>query len=471
MPSAIMSHSPPQPPDDWPLFTANYHLPSWCEPIPIDENCCKVHPTPSDASHVVKRQKQTAPCAPPSSPQLQQSQNFDDMAVIQLALQDPKLCDAAAVLLRSRKMLGTASEQEEMAQPRAAHKACYKTSEDAMSLVDTTTRSMLKPKLPIPPPPPQTNDEFAASYDSVSSPSLSSCSSTKSEDKGRFPKEITVLEEDFEDFKLSPCLGPRRPSQPTTALSKPHYKYRATIGGSKRKIASQSQPSLQDHFNRMLSSRNYSTKAHSSLECGYHAPPTPLQRASYGTQVLKAVQTSNPKLLKELLNCGLSRDPCNAFGDSVINMVCKRGDSDLFRVLVESGSLVRVADNFGRTPLHHAAWASGPPCFDTIEAILDQDVNLLRVTDKWGRTPLQYVAKNEWPSWTNFLDRKKEVYWPLLGTPQRDDIPVVQRCGSRHMNSIPDPDDALSVEEATRIAAGRATGTSVRQCTMSSRAA
>ena len=110
----------------------------------------------------------------------------------------------------------------------------------------------------------------------------------------------------------------------------------------------------------MIKARGYCTRNFCSLEGGYYCKPTPLQKASYGLRVVQAVRASNEALLGKLLRCGLSPNPCNDFGESIVHMACRRGDSKLLRVLVQAGCCLQVTDDFGRTPLHDACWASKP---------------------------------------------------------------------------------------------------------------
>ena len=119
--------------------------------------------------------------------------------------------------------------------------------------------------------------------------------------------------------------------------------------------------------------------------------------------------------LSSLLRAGLSPDPRNAHGDSVLGMVCRRGDVRVFQALLKAGASVGIADAFGRTPLHHAAWAGETTSFEIVGMVLGLDPGLLYVTDRHGKTPLQYVPRSEWERWATFLESRKDEYWPKGG--------------------------------------------------------
>jgi hypothetical protein len=96
-------------------------------------------------------------------------------------------------------------------------------------------------------------------------------------------------------------------------------------------------------YDNLLRSRGYSAKNFYSLEL-YYCSPTPLQKASYGNELVRAVRESDADLLKRILTCGLSPNPCNAFGESLVHTVCRRGDFKLLKVMVEAGCSFQVSD-------------------------------------------------------------------------------------------------------------------------------
>jgi hypothetical protein len=213
--------------------------------------------------------------------------------------------------------------------------------------------------------------------------------------------------------------------------------------------------SPQTFLDRLLKSRGYSTNNFCSLDGGYYCQPTALQKASYGLRVIEAVRTSDPKLLKTILDCGLSPNPCNQFGESVVHMVCRRGDLKLLRTLVNAGCSLQVTDDFGRTCLHDACWTA-EPAFDCVELILNHDARLLHIVDCRGSSPLSYVKREHWKEWIEFFKCKADMYWPVRDVSKEGEQPPPTLVGvAPHSGPIADPKNAIPVELATLIASGK----------------
>ena len=191
-----------------------------------------------------------------------------------------------------------------------------------------------------------------------------------------------------------------------------------------RYLTSENNPELdqispQKYLNALLISRGHKVEKISYTECkGLCNCPSSLQKASYGVSVLSAAQRSDSSLLLDLLyETGLSPNPCNAHGDSLLNIICKHADVSCFCVLTKCGTTVKVVDGSGRTPLHYNCWAARPS-FDLTEKILDQYSGLVRIRDKFGKTPLEYITNSSsWVKWTEFFDRVVDKYWP-----EKDDL-------------------------------------------------
>lgn len=202
-----------------------------------------------------------------------------------------------------------------------------------------------------------------------------------------------------------------------------------------------------------------------SEEAGYDAVPSPLQLASFGTEVVKAVHTSDPKRLGELLSTGLSPNPCNQFRDSIVDLVCKRANEEIFQCLLEQGSELRVCDGFGRTPLHHCCWASEFSS-EIAGAILQRDLLQLFIEDKRGQTPLEYVRPNLADAWIEFLEEHVNEFFPIGGS-----IPVVRNMKEqRPEGSIPDPPNSLPVSLAGAVSSGKVTLQELREMDADTRA-
>ena len=192
-----------------------------------------------------------------------------------------------------------------------------------------------------------------------------------------------------------------------------------------------------------------------SLHGGYHCRPSPLQVASHGTELVKAVRRSEADKLDKLLRCGLSPNPCNSFGESIVHMVCRRGDHKLLQVLLNHGSSLQVTDDFGRTPLHDACWTA-EPFFELVEMVLQHDRRLINITDCRGSLPLAYVSKKHWESWIEFLDNKKDVFWPVRDASKEGEEASPELTNEPpHTKAVPLPINPVSLGLARAIATGK----------------
>jgi hypothetical protein len=208
-------------------------------------------------------------------------------------------------------------------------------------------------------------------------------------------------------------------------------------------------------LDKMIQARGYSTQNFCSLEGAYYCKPTPLQIASYGIRMVQAIRDSDTETVRQMLDCGLSPNPCNAFGESVVHMVCRRGDTALLKLLVDRGCSLQVTDDFGRTPLHDACWTAEPN-FEIVSMILDADERLLHVVDCRGSSPLSYIKKEHWKQWIDFFRSKAGIYWaPRDLAKDGEEPPPRLATEPPHSRPIPDPFNAAPLEEATLISSGK----------------
>ena len=205
----------------------------------------------------------------------------------------------------------------------------------------------------------------------------------------------------------------------------------------------------------MIRSRGYSTKRFKTLQSAYYNKPTPLQQASYHVHLIDLVRDNDVTRLDELISCGISANPCNNYGESLVHMLCRRGDHPLLEVLLRHGCSLAVADDYGRTPLHDACWAA-QPAFSVVELIAQTDIRLFHMIDARGAVPLSYVRKEHAAAWVDFLDSKKDEYWPVRNVAVEGEQGPPPLClEAANSRPIRDPENALTVELAGMVASGR----------------
>ena len=176
----------------------------------------------------------------------------------------------------------------------------------------------------------------------------------------------------------------------------------------------------------LLRDRGYPTQRISSDQSGYYTDPTPLQLASFGTYMVTAVNNSDTETISKLLDCGLSPNPCNSFGDAIVSLVCKRANASVFQVFLDHGCDLQVCDSFGRTPLHHLAWA-GEFSGVMASAILERDRIQVLMEDKQGKCPMECVRRDQWNAWIEFWKENADLILPNKsesGEPKSQSTPV-----------------------------------------------
>jgi hypothetical protein len=211
--------------------------------------------------------------------------------------------------------------------------------------------------------------------------------------------------------------------------------------------------SPQAFLDKELKARGYSTKKYVSLEGGYYSRPTLLQKASFGSRMNEAVITSDATLLRRLLDAGLSPNPCNGFGESLIHRVCRRGDHKLLSLLLEKGCCLQIADDYGRNPLHDAFWKADPSP-EVLSMILRTDKHLIRLMDVRGFVPLDYVRKEVYPDMIEFLKSKMDEHFPQRDANARDEAAPPLTKKKPDTAPVPDPRLAISPQAAALVANG-----------------
>jgi len=204
----------------------------------------------------------------------------------------------------------------------------------------------------------------------------------------------------------------------------------------------------------MMRSRGYSTKQYKTLETAYYNKPTELQEASYHLYLKELIRLGDVKKFRAVMASGISPNPCNAYGESLVHNVCKRGDVEFLKILIASGCSLQVADDCGRTPLHDACWAA-KPCFEVIEILLREDRRLIHLTDCRGATPLSYVRRDQYKAFLEFLESKKDEFWAKRLVDDGEEGPPDLALYAPNTRPLLDPPNALPPQLAAMVATGR----------------
>lgn len=143
---------------------------------------------------------------------------------------------------------------------------------------------------------------------------------------------------------------------------------------------------------------------------GFFLEVSEAQMACYNTEVVSTVRNNDLDRLKQLHVQGQQMDCFNRFGESLLNIACRRGFEDIVAYLLEQESVsVRHCDDCGRTPLHDACWHPTPQ-LTICKWIMERDPVLFFTTDRRGCTAFQYARPEHWPIWRKFLmDNRKSL--------------------------------------------------------------
>jgi len=244
---------------------------------------------------------------------------------------------------------------------------------------------------------------------------------------------------------------------------------------------SQRLPTLtpQQYLDALCRTRGYNTERYPTLQGAFHNRPTPLQLASYDIYLINLVKSGNVAAVQALLDAGISPNPCNRYGESLLHMVCRQGHAAMLELLIQAGACLQVVDDYGRTPLHDACWGAEPN-FDCVRLLLNasggddcednnnnNNTSFFYMTDKRGAEPLSYVRREHWAAWIEFLESVKNEYWPHKKKKNTGDAttaavvvahpPPPRTLQAPNSRPIPDPANALPTEMARLLVQGKMT--------------
>jgi hypothetical protein len=136
---------------------------------------------------------------------------------------------------------------------------------------------------------------------------------------------------------------------------------------------------------------------------GFFCKVSEEQMAAYNNDVVAAVRNNELDQLKRLHQNGQAMNCFNRFGESILNIACRRGFEDVVRYLLDQPDVsVRHSDDCGRTPLHDTCWHPSPQ-LTICKWILERDPALFFAMDRRGCTAFQYARPEHWPIWRKFL--------------------------------------------------------------------
>ena len=218
-----------------------------------------------------------------------------------------------------------------------------------------------------------------------------------------------------------------------------------------------SQRSPQVFLDVMLRTLGYSTQQFHTLETCYFNDPTTLQVASYHTRLQDLALSKQQDKLRGIMSSGISTNPCNRHGDSLLHTACRSGWDACLGLMIDCGASVQVSDGAGRTPLHSAFFGTNPS-FEIVTRLIQKDRHLLHLCDRHGATPLAYIPRDQWGIWIDYFYSKRDQFWPRRNK-RIDGVepPPPKMYQAPNSQPLSDPSNALLPELAEMVVAGKLT--------------
>eukprot|EP00977_Amphora_coffeiformis_P023900 scaffold14698_cov196-Amphora_coffeaeformis.AAC.9 len=127
-------------------------------------------------------------------------------------------------------------------------------------------------------------------------------------------------------------------------------------------------------------------------------------------EAVSAIRSNDVAALRYMLERGHPFDACNANGETLLHLACRRAAPETVEFLINEAKVkVDVADSMGRTILHDVCWKSSPD-IEMMSTVLQMvSSELLLAKDIRGHTPFDFARKQHWPIWIQFLSDNQEV--------------------------------------------------------------
>jgi hypothetical protein len=140
----------------------------------------------------------------------------------------------------------------------------------------------------------------------------------------------------------------------------------------------------------------------------FFSPVSEEQMEAYTIQIVTTARNNDLDGLKKLHSEGQRLDCSNRFGESLLNMACRRGFEDIVEYFLEQPDFsVRISDDGGRTPLHDTCW-NPTPQLAICKWLIEREPSLFLILDKRGCTAFQYARPQHWLIWRTFLLENRE---------------------------------------------------------------
>lgn len=152
----------------------------------------------------------------------------------------------------------------------------------------------------------------------------------------------------------------------------------------------------------------------------FFKPNTAEDKAAFDMALVGAVRDQNLEKLHTLYSAGHPMQARSTFGESLVHICARRGTPEMLRFLLSlkgdgdgiGGVSCQVCCDYGRTPLHDAAWSTHAVSLEMMKILINECPDLLLVLDKRGFMPLDYIPRTRWAQCCAWLDKHKDMLMP-----------------------------------------------------------
>ena len=174
-------------------------------------------------------------------------------------------------------------------------------------------------------------------------------------------------------------------------------------------------PSLEDHHHH-IEQKNCHDSSTSSSSTAVGAPQQQHtvirgeQIDAYTMDAVNAVRNNDLPRLRELLQQGHCLDACNANGESLFHLACRRGHAATVQFFVSEAAVnVDWRDCLGRSALHDLCWRPAP-ALDVMDVVLPAVLpQLWWAVDARGHSCWDYCRRSDWEIWNHYLTQRQDV--------------------------------------------------------------
>ena len=158
----------------------------------------------------------------------------------------------------------------------------------------------------------------------------------------------------------------------------------------------------------------YKTYAYEDVKDTFFVKLKPESYSGYDKTISAASRAGDLKTFQEYHAQGKSVQVCNKYGESVVHTACRYRHTQLLNFLLNEAFVsVQISDDYGRNPMHDAAWTHKPN-FGLARKLVLECPDLLYIKDTKGFTPMNYAGPSTWSAWCKFFDNNAELLQPRI---------------------------------------------------------